>query len=156
MGADQFQEKVDCVIEQYSNYTLPSGTHVNGNLTQGENVADNAGLMLAYESYKWLLSVNPLLSMQDPSNVGDLTNEQLLFVAFAQSWCTTAAPSYLEIQVKTDPHSPSEFRVLGPTQNSPEFASAFNCPQARRWYRRRDARCGRKRFLLLGREYSPI
>ena len=44
---------------------------------QGENVADNAGLMLAYESYKRLLSANPLLSMQDPSDVGDLTNEQL-------------------------------------------------------------------------------
>lgn len=124
----RFQEKVDCVIEQYSNYEVIPGVFINGNLTQGENIGDMGGVKLTHMSYQRLLSLDLFAGMKDPSDVPGLTNEQLLFVSFAQSWCTVASDDYLKVQVKTDPHSPSEYRVIGPLQNYAPFAEAFECP----------------------------
>jgi endothelin-converting enzyme len=56
------------------------------------------------------------------------TREQLFFIAFGRQWAENIKPAALVQRVRTDPHSPNEFRVDGTLTNVPEFAEAFNCP----------------------------
>lgn len=119
-----FQERVDCIIQQYSKFSPLPGYYLNGNLTQGENIADAGGLKMAHSAY---MSTNPSASTQQ-SIVPGLNNEQLFFVGFAQTWCSKLTDSAIKQRVLTDPHSPPVFRVNGASMNLPAFADAFKCP----------------------------
>ncbi|MEO8275239.1 MAG: M13 family metallopeptidase [Thermoanaerobaculia bacterium] len=117
-----FEERTSCIDKQYSAYEVAPGVHVSGKLTLGENIADNGGLKQAW---------NVLQSRQkergEGPTVAGFTEDQLFFVAAAQTWCTQATPESDRLQVETDPHSPSKFRVMGPMINHPGFAGAFSC-----------------------------
>eukprot|EP00898_Chlorokybus_atmophyticus_P008386 jgi/Chlat1/8549/Chrsp82S07948 len=123
----EFTKRADCLANQYSGFTVPGpdekSVHINGNLTLGENIADNGGLKLAYEAYHSYIQEKGAEKQLLP----DLSNDQLFFLAFAQSWCTLQRPQDAQRQVKTDPHSPARYRVLGPIINNPAFAEAFKC-----------------------------
>jgi len=123
--SQKFNEKVKCVIDQYSKFEVLPGIFVDGKLTQGENIADMGGIKNAYNSY---VIVDPT-NADKPSVVPKLTNKQLLFVSFSQNWCSLIRPSRQAILVKVDPHSPPRFRVLGPLMNLPEFSATFKCKQ---------------------------
>lgn len=82
------------------------------------------GIKMAYNALAKALGNQ----MKQPSVIPHLTNEQLYFVGFAQGWCNKATPQQIRVRIKTDPHSPPRFRVLGPLMNLPAFAQAFNCP----------------------------
>jgi predicted metalloendopeptidase len=120
-----FDQKVQCVIDQYSKFQPLPGVFINGRLTQGENVADMGGINNAFKTIRTFLGDAALKS---PSIVNGLSRGQLFFVAFAQTWCTIASPESIKLRVKTDPHSPAQFRVLGPLINSPQFSDTFQCP----------------------------
>jgi predicted metalloendopeptidase len=120
----KFDDKVQCVIDQYSKFSPVPGVHVNGKLTQGENIADMGGTKNAFRS----LSVKLGGKLNDPSIVPKLTRAQLYFVSYAQTWCTKATDAYYRILTQTNPHSPPMFRVIGPLMNLPAFATAFKCP----------------------------
>ena len=119
-----FQKRVDCIIQQYSKFSPLPGYFVNGNLTQGENIADAGGLKTAHTAY--VLSHSE--EAPKASVVPGLTNEQLFFVGFAQSWCSKLTPNAVKQRLLTDPHSPPRFRVNGPAMNLPAFSDAFKCP----------------------------
>jgi predicted metalloendopeptidase len=119
-----FQERVDCIIDQYSKFSPLPGFYVNGNLTQGENIADAGGLKTAHSAYVNMHSSE----VNQPSIVPGLNNEQLFFVGFAQTWCSKLTPAAIRQRLLTDPHSPPRFRVNGPAINLPAFAEAFQCP----------------------------
>jgi predicted metalloendopeptidase len=55
------------------------------------------------------------------------TPEQRFFLGFAQIWCENGTPESSRLRVKTDPHSPGQYRTNGTLQNNEEFAKAFNC-----------------------------
>jgi putative endopeptidase len=120
----RFNERVQCIIDQYSKFQPIPGVFVNGKLTQGENIADNGGIKLSYHAFlKAAGNTAP-----QPSIIPTLSNSQLFFVNFAQGWCAKWTDAMTRIRVKTDPHSPPRFRVLGPLMNFPEFSDAFTCP----------------------------
>jgi len=121
----KFETKVQCIIDQYSKFSPVPGVFVNGKLTQGENIADNGGVKNAFRAATQAIGES---HMKDPSIVPGLNNGQLVFVAFAQTWCEKATDAFYRVQVQTDPHSPAKFRVMGPLMNHPGFADAFNCP----------------------------
>ena len=50
--AKGFKSKVQVMINQYNKFTVLNDLHVNGNLTQGENLADIGGLSIAYQAFK--------------------------------------------------------------------------------------------------------
>jgi putative endopeptidase len=77
---------------------------VNGKQVLSENIADLAGLRVAYDAY--------LLSLKGKPDVvvGGLTGEQRFFVAFAQRWRRLQSEDSLRRQIKTDNHSPGEYR----------------------------------------------
>ena len=122
-AAEKFEERADCVRQQYSGYEIEPGVQVNGKLTAGENIADIGGLKQSYVAYKeW----EKHHGGPAPS-VGTLTPDQLFFVAHGQVWCTLTTPEQARLRITTDPHSPGRFRVLGPISNHPAFGAAFSC-----------------------------
>ncbi|XP_008202440.2 neprilysin-2-like [Nasonia vitripennis] len=124
---NKYLERAQCIIDQYSNYTVKEvGLKINGINTQGENIADNGGIKEAYLAYnEWERS-----SAQQEARLPGLqySPQQMFWIGAANVWCNKYRPEALKARVITDPHSPGEFRVIGPMSNMPEFAKDFNCP----------------------------
>jgi putative endopeptidase len=123
--ATKFTQKADCEVEEYGDFTVPGGVHVNGKLTLGENTADNGGLRLAYEAF--LADAKRKTINLDQKAQDGFTPAQQFFIAFGQNWCGELRPQRARLQVQTDPHSPQQFRVDGVVRNMPEFGEAFGC-----------------------------
>ena len=118
----KFEEKTQCLVDQYASYEPVPGLHLNGKLTLGENTADNGGLRLAMASLDELKKGGKV-----PADVNGFTPEQRLFLGFGQVWCMNATPEILRLLTQVDPHSDSHSRVQGPLSNAPEFGKAFSC-----------------------------
>ncbi len=95
---------------------------IDGKLTLGENIADIGGLRLAGRAYADWVAENGV-----EEEVAGFTGEQLVFVAYAQAWCSLATPEIERQLVRTNPHSPPRYRVNGVVTNLPEFGRAFGC-----------------------------
>ncbi|KAB2968029.1 MAG: M13 family metallopeptidase [Thermoanaerobaculia bacterium] len=119
----RFESAARCVEEQYAKLEVEPGVKVDGKLTLGENIADLGGLEQAYDAYKSWEARHGAPAPRVPG----LTNDQLLFVSFAQVWCTQTTPEFLRRQVTTDSHSPGQFRAIGAPRNSAAFRRAFSC-----------------------------
>eukprot|EP01130_Rhizamoeba_saxonica_P013158 TRINITY_DN5582_c0_g1_i1.p1 TRINITY_DN5582_c0_g1~~TRINITY_DN5582_c0_g1_i1.p1 ORF type:complete len:633 (+),score=132.08 TRINITY_DN5582_c0_g1_i1:1-1899(+) len=106
----EYNRRADCVIQQYSEFEVypGAGVYVNGNISQGENIADIGGVKLSFNAYKKSIGEANLTNL---SEVPGLTNAQLFFVGYAQGWCTITTKESLRVRAKTDVHSPSKFRV---------------------------------------------
>jgi predicted metalloendopeptidase len=124
--SEKFETRAQCIDDQYSSYEVQPGLHLNGKLTLGENIADNGGIKQAYNAYKAYEAAH---AGSDKPAVEGLTNDQLLFVGFAQTWCSLATPQIEQMLVTVDPHSPPKFRVNGPLSNYNEFWEAFSCAE---------------------------
>jgi len=119
--AAQFVKHADCVVDQYAKYIMVDDIHINSKLTEGEDVADLGGTILAYIAWK-----DADKSMQLTDRDG-LTPGQRYFVGFAQWACENDRPEDLRARAITDPHSPAKYRINGVVVNIPEFGAAFNC-----------------------------
>ncbi|MDX2171637.1 MAG: M13 family metallopeptidase [Bacteroidota bacterium] len=116
---ENFKTKKQGIITQFNNYVAVDTLHVNGELTQGENIADLGGLTMAYYAYKKSLNGKK-------SNVMEgLTGEQRFFIAWAQGWKGVCRDAETKRLVTVDPHSPAYFRAFGPLVNLKEFYEAF-------------------------------
>jgi predicted metalloendopeptidase len=120
--SERFDERAECLIEQYAGYEPLPGKPLNGKLTLGENIADNGGMKQSFRAYMQWVEENGA----EPELAG-FTNEQLFFVGAAQSWCSLITPELQEQFLVTDPHSPPKFRLNGSVINFLAFAEAFEC-----------------------------
>ena len=109
----------------FSEYEPLPGMHVNGELTQGENIADMGGVKLVYAALQKALDKNPATREQ---KIDGFTPEQRFFLGFAQVWRSVQRDEDLKLQVNTNPHSPARYRVNGPLSDLVEFQKAFNLP----------------------------
>ncbi|XP_074655289.1 neprilysin-like isoform X2 [Tubulanus polymorphus] len=125
-----FKTRAQCIIDQYSNYTVPSiNMNLNGIQTQGENIADNGGLKQAYQAYRdWVKTARNGIEESRLPGLEHLTNDQLFFLNFAQVWCGTLRDEAYINRISTGRHSPGEFRVIGSVSNTKEFSEAYSCP----------------------------
>uniref|UniRef100_A0A3Q2WTR7 Membrane metallo-endopeptidase-like 1 n=1 Tax=Haplochromis burtoni TaxID=8153 RepID=A0A3Q2WTR7_HAPBU len=125
-SAEHFKEQSQCMVQQYGNFNwkLAGGQNISGISTLGENIADNGGVRQAYQAYlKWVE-----MEGEEPRLPGlDMDHKQLFFLNFAQVWCGAYRPEYASQSIKTDSHSPLEYRVLGSLQNFEAFSEAFQC-----------------------------
>ena len=101
--------------------------HVNGNLTLGENIADNGGLVQAFGAYRAWVERNGMGEERRLPGLAELTANQLFFLSFATVWCGDAKPGEAHRLLVTDPHSPGKYRVIGTLSNSEDFAREFGC-----------------------------
>jgi predicted metalloendopeptidase len=115
----RFEAKTRILVSQYSAFSPFAGYHVNGELTLGENIADNSGLEIAYKAYHRSLAGKPAPVIDGTSG------DERFFYGFAQAFRGKARDAVLLTQIKSDPHSPDEFRVNGTVRNHPAFYATF-------------------------------
>jgi len=124
-SAEEYDKRRKAVVDQYSSYEPLPGLHLNGELTQGENIADIGGVKLAYAALQKALDKHP---EERTKKIDGLTPEQRFFLSFAAIWRSKIRDEDQKLRLNTDPHSPAQFRVNGPLSNLPEFQQAFNIP----------------------------
>lgn len=123
-----FGKVTDALVAQYGNYSPLEGHKVNGKLTLGENIGDNAGLSIAYKAYQ--LS----LKGKKPPVIDGYTGNQRVFMGWAQVWRGKARDKETIRLLSTDSHAPGMFRANGPLTNMPEFYQAFDVKEGDKMY----------------------
>jgi putative endopeptidase len=132
--AKRFVAESDKLVAQYNSYEAVPGMRINGRLTLGENIADLGGLLVAIDAYHASLGGKPA------PVIDDLTGDQRLFLAYAQSWRGKTRDDALRVQMASDPHSPRQFRVIGPTRNADLWYRSFDVTSAQKYYLKPDER----------------
>ncbi|WP_231402008.1 M13 family metallopeptidase [Panacibacter microcysteis] len=130
----KFQEKGKKEIALYNSFTVLDSLHVNGALTNGENIADLGGVNIAYDAFKMTKQG------QDTAKIDGLTPDQRFFISVAQIWRLKFKDEFVRSQVNTDVHSPANWRVNGPLMNVEAFYKAFNVQPGEKMYRPDSAR----------------
>jgi putative endopeptidase len=118
----EFTRRAEVMERQAEEYVAVDTLKVNGKLTLGENIADLAGVLIAYGAYRRSLKGKP-----EPARIGGLTGDQRFFLGWAQIWRSRYRDEFARLLVAVDPHAPNAFRVNGPLSNMAEFARAFGC-----------------------------
>jgi len=124
----RFGEKTKALINQYAAFSPLEGYNVNGELTLGENIGDNSGLAIAYKAYKISLKGKPA------PVIDGLTGDQRLYMGWGQVWRTKMREPAQIAQIKTDPHSPAQYRANGTLKNQPGFYEAFGVKAGDKMY----------------------
>ncbi|NQX94278.1 MAG: M13 family metallopeptidase [Erythrobacter sp.] len=125
-----FDKLGDALVAQYNSYCpLDEGeTCVNGRLTLGENIGDVGGLSLAYRAYK--IATKDM----DVPVIDGLTGDQRFFLAWAQVWRSAQREATYRNRLRTDSHSPEQFRVNGVVRNLDEWYEAFGITEEHELY----------------------
>ncbi|MDR3386684.1 MAG: M13-type metalloendopeptidase [Rudaea sp.] len=131
---EKFAAKTKALVDEYNAFEAPPGYHVNGQLTLGENIADNSGLAIAYKAYKIATAAKPA------PVIDGFSGEQRLYLGFAQVWRGKYRDNFAIQRIKTDPHSPPQFRANGTVVNQPGFYQAFDIKEGDKMYRAPDQR----------------
>ena len=126
--AKRFEAQAEIFGSQYAKYEAAPGAFINPKLTMGENIADLAGLQIAYDAYHRSLGGKPA------PVIDGLTGDQRFFLAFAQGWRSKERDDAIKSQVASDPHSPSRFRVIGPVRNLDAWYAAFGIGPDSKFY----------------------
>ncbi|MEA3173385.1 MAG: putative endopeptidase, partial [Gammaproteobacteria bacterium] len=126
--AAAFEARAKQLSAQYSSYAPIPGTHINGDLTLGENIADLGGVNVALEAY------HRSLNGQAAPVIDGFTGDQRVLLGWAQAWRGKMRDDALRQQVTADPHSPRGFRVIGPTRNIDEWYAAFGIKPGDAYY----------------------
>jgi putative endopeptidase len=121
----EFEKRVSCVANEYSNFVVVDDLKLNGRLTLGENTADNGGARIALRALEHMIADDQ--TGKEGQKIDGYTPEQRFFLGFARVWCEKRRPEYARSQVTTNPHSPGKWRVNGVVQNMPEFQQAWGC-----------------------------
>jgi len=123
---DEFLERAQCVSDLYTNFS-EYGMNLFGANEVGENIADFGGVKFAFRAMQQYTKAAREKGVQFPPPPNGLTDEQLYFVAYGQTWCTKSDPDFVLEQMQTDEHSPARERVNGPLMSSPDFHRTFQC-----------------------------
>ena len=125
---DRFKTHTHALVEQYAAYSTVPGYPINGELTLGENIADNSGLSIAYQAYH--LS----LAGKTPPVIDGWTADQRFFMGWAQIYRNKMRENEAILRIKSDPHSPGQIRGTVPERNLAGFYSAFDIKPGDRMY----------------------
>ena len=130
-----FNERAQCVINQFNGFEVEKGLNQNGKLVVGESIADLGGLVIAYAAYQKAIEGKPR------KNIDGFTPEQRFFLGYARGWATNLRPEVARLITNVDPHPLPKFRVNGPLSNMPQFAAAFSCKAGDAMVRPEKDRC---------------
>ncbi|HUW07208.1 MAG TPA: M13 family metallopeptidase, partial [Williamwhitmania sp.] len=118
--AENFNARTKVLADQFSKFIAVDSLHVNGELTLGENIADNGGLNIAYDA------LQIALNGKQPKKIDGFTADQRFFLGYAQVWMENIRKEELMRRIKEDVHSPARFRVNGALSNINKFYDAFD------------------------------
>lgn len=128
----KFKEKTKLIVEQFNEYEALPGKFVNGDATQGENIADLGGVVMGYEAFK------KTKQYKENEKIAGLTPDQRFFLAYGYAWMVNIKTESLAQQLLVDVHSPAKYRINGPLANIPEFYKTFNVKQGNKMYRSKE------------------
>ncbi len=134
----EFEGRAQCVVDQFGGYEALAGVKLNGQLTEGENIADLGGVKLSFAAMQ---AARQKGTLDGGETVAGFTPEQQFFLGYAQAWCEKVREPYARMLAATDPHSPPRYRVNGPLANLPEFTKAFSCAPGAAMVRPATSRC---------------
>ncbi|MDR3681824.1 MAG: M13 family metallopeptidase [Flavipsychrobacter sp.] len=130
----KFEERAGVVVKQFNNSVVLDTVHVNGKLTEGENLADLGGLSIAYQAFK------KTKEGHSDEKIDGFTPDQRFFLSWAQVWRANTRDQEMASRIMTDPHSPSELRCNVPISNMEAWYKAFNIQPTDKMYRPADER----------------
>lgn len=125
--AKLFNEKAQILIDQYSKIQLMDDLMADGALTIGENIADQGGLLIAYNAMKNATN-------NSTEKIDDLTPDQRFFIAYGRLWGQNVRPEEVRRLTKVDVHSLGELRVNQAVRNIPAFYEAFGVVEGDKMY----------------------
>jgi putative endopeptidase len=115
----KFFSRTKLIVRQFNEFIAVDSLHINGDLTQGENIADLGGVIMGYEAFK------NTAQYKNKEIIGGLNPNQRYFLGYGMAWMVNERPEAIASQIKSNEHSPAKFRVLGPLANIPEFYATF-------------------------------
>lgn len=115
----RFKQRAQKIIDQYNGYIAVDTFHLNGELTEGENIADNGGIAIAYAAFK------KTTQGKTDEKINGFNPDQRFFLSVAQIWRTKIRPERLRTLTLTNAHSAPMWRVNGSVSNTPAFYDAF-------------------------------
>jgi putative endopeptidase len=118
--ATEYETRSSGLVAQYNDFEPLPDQNINGELTLGENIADLAGLTMAYRAWEILQAES------NTPTLNGFSGDQRFFIGYAQSWRAMQRPEYLTEMLLSDSHSPPRYRVIGALRNMPEFYAAFD------------------------------
>ena len=119
--AKRFTERADILVKQYDDIIVADSVHANGRYTLGENIADQGGLLIAYQAYK-----NSLAGKEAPAPIDGFTDDQRFYLGYATLWGQNIRKEEILRLTKVDPHSLGEWRVNAALRNIETFYKAFD------------------------------
>jgi len=127
---EKFDKKSKYYVDEYSKLTV-NCKNVNGELTLGENLADHGGVKISYYALKKQLEKTNQLD----KIVDGMTQNEKFFISWATVWRTNIRPEEADKRIRTDPHSPNEWRINATLANIPEFHETYNVKPGDKMYR---------------------
>jgi len=131
----QFTELGGALADQYSQLEPLPGIFVDGKFTLGENIGDLGGVSAALDGLKIHLK-----QAGNPGLIDGYTPEQRFFISWATIWRSKAREEAIKNLVKTDSHSPGQYRAYVPLQNVDAFYDAFSIEKGDGMYLEEDKR----------------
>ncbi len=125
----EFVKRAKFIITQFNEFNPVDTLHINGEATQGENIADLGGLVIGLDAFK------KTDAYKIGKKIGGFTPLQRYFLGYAYAWMYAVKKEALANQVMTDSHAPIKERVNGPVVNVPEFYEAFDIKPGSKMYR---------------------
>jgi putative endopeptidase len=126
---EQFKLRSEAIVRQFGDYIAVGDLHVNGEATQGENIADLAGVELGWDAF------TKTEQYRQGQPLGGFAPAQRFFIGWALSWMSEVRPEAIALRVKTDVHAPLFLRVNGPVSNLPQFYEAYGVRPGDRMFR---------------------
>ena len=126
---EEFNSRAKAIINQFSEFNPVDTLHINGNATQGENIADLGGMLLGLDAFR------KTEAFKKNEKIAGLNQLQRYFLGYALGWMYQERKERLANQVMTDVHAPAKERVNGPVVNIPEFYEAFGIKKGDKMYR---------------------
>lgn len=124
----KFNSKTKLIVDQFNKFEALPGKFVNGDATQGENIADLGGVVMGYEAFK------KTPQYKNNQKISGFTPQQRYFIAYAYAWMVNIKKEALSQQIMTDVHAPAQYRINGPLANMPEFYEAFGIKPGSKMY----------------------
>ena len=132
---ENFEKVTAALAKQFDQYEPVKGIFVNGNFTNGENIADLGGVNIAYDALQMYLNDHGKIE-----KISNFTQEQRFFISWATVWRTLSTDAYMTNQVKTDPHTPGYFRAFAPLTNVDSWYKAFDVKEGDKLYKKPEDR----------------
>lgn len=125
----KFNERAKVLVEQYDRIIVLDSLHADGSYTLGENIADQGGLLVAYQAYTNTLKDNGI-----PADIDGFTHSQRFYIGYANLWAQNLRPQEIMRRTKTDVHSLGKWRVNAALKNIEDFYTAFDIKEGDAMY----------------------